>query len=351
MKPAFYAALLFTLSLVPAAGSQSAELTKRARLLADAEAGKNRAVEDIGFEYEHGSYEDHTKYIMQAYDLYARTVDKSNYAREKMCVALLAGDPLPKDEMAGLTLCAHTDFGSASSHEDSFVQAYKDEHGIGRAPDPAKAYKTYEYLADKFAPAATVVGDEAYGLGDLARARSLYAANAVFSLGSLVRLARMVEAGEGGPQDRQEAAWLYAVAAQEGSPAAAAWLKQQPDAVTALVHVNPVLDHHDLAIKRSFTWKGSAATDVYVAGTLPLYLPPKGRDEFDDIHMEITCYVNAAHRIDLCLTTGAIDMNIYSSALRDAYSGDIVVPDVDADGKATANTLYMRRICSGFHCG
>ncbi|MBW8882052.1 MAG: sel1 repeat family protein, partial [Asticcacaulis sp.] len=196
----------------------------------------------------------------------------------------------------------------------------------------------------------TVMGDHAYAQGDLVQARTWYTGNADFSLRSLVRLAQMVEAGEGGPRDVQEAAWLYSVAAQEGSPDAAEWLKGRAE-TAALPHIKPDLDGHDLAVKMNFVWKGQPGRDVYVAQTLELFIPPKGHDEFDIVHMEVTCYVTAGHRIDICLTTGPDIGGAYSRALRDAYSGDIVVPDSDRDGQATASTLYSRPICYGFHCG
>jgi hypothetical protein len=159
-------------------------------------------------------------------------------------------------------------------------------------------------------------------------------------------MARMAEQGQGGPEDKAEAYWLYANAARHGNAHAADWMTAHPDA-RPLPRLVIEEGRKAMAITETFADdKGRPQTrsvDVEaIRQGLQGYYPPRAAAARASGYSAIDCYVDAAHDIDACWLRREDPPGYdFGRAIEALYEGHLAVAPVDVAGQPTANAVFI----------
>ena len=293
-----------------------------------------------------------------AFDLYEKAADKGDHVGQaKMCVAYLLGEDRPKTVAKGMTYCNGLDDKDGVA---LWAGGYDYQNGISGPKDDTRATNLYlEAVKAGSGEAADALGREALDLGKPDIARQWFR-HGVFegSADAMDDLAKMVEAGQGGPQDKTEAGWLYVNAARLGNGPAHEWLTALASPIEPLPLL--VLERHGRVTAITETYKDKAGTlhtlsldKLQLGRSLENYYPPAAAmQDHVDGSATMGCYVGADHRVDVCLIRHEFPPGYgFGRVLEQIYDGQLTLSDRDVAGQPTDHSVFALTLAwelSGF---
>lgn len=340
--------------VAPAAGGVDAEVDARAKAAAEAQ---RKAVLDLKRRWAHAAdagdpeamirvaaLTEHDKDatpadISAALDLYEKAADKGqDYARERMCHAYLLGDHRPVDVAKGATYC------NALPNKNPlslFWVGYDYENGITGPKDEAGAIHFYIDAAKAGSgDAADALGRIALDKGQPENARP-WLTHGVYlgSAAAMDRLAGMLTAGQGGPVETAEAAWLYRAAARFGNAHAMEQVKTLPPAQT--MKIPNFWGAKGVEMKRTYqdgiVMRTSTLTAAKIATSLQTVFPAVLTKE-KEWWVTIECFIDNRHRIDVCFLSDDYPPGLHLGGnVENFFRESVTVAESDADGRPTAD--------------
>lgn len=319
---------------------------QRQKLGEEASKGRVQAMINLAALLEYGD-EQYRPDRAAAFDLYEKAADKGDHVGQaKMCVAYLLGEDRPKNVAKGMNYCNGLDDKDGVA---LWAGGYDYQNGISGPKDDAHATSLYlDAVMAGSGPAADALGREALDLGKSDIARQWFR-HGVYqgSADAMDDLAQMVEAGQGGPQDKAEAGWLYVNAARLGNAHARGWLASLPATIEPLPLL--VLQRKGKATAITETYKDKAGTThtlsldtLQLGRSLEGYYPPVAAllDHVDG-SATLGCYVGADHRVDACLIRREFPPGYnFGRVLEKIYDGQLTLPDQDIAGQSTAHSVF-----------
>jgi len=233
-----------------------------------------------------------------------------------------------------------------------FAQGYVARNGLGeKADEVAAAALLVKAVAAGSGAAADVLGRDALTAGKADEARDWFRKGVYRgSVDALDDMARMVEAGEGGPQDKAEAYWLYVNAARHGNVHAQAWVAALPATAEPLKRVvvkkGKVVTAMAVAYPDAKGAQKPMAVDVdTISRELQDYYPRAAYANRISGYAAIDCYVNAVNQVDACWLRREDPPGYeFGRVLQDMYEGQVTVAEKDAAGLPTANRVFLMAI-------
>ena len=330
---------------VQADARMTADLEKqREKLTQEVAAGRIKSLTPLAAKLEYGDSH-HAPDRAAAFDLYQKAADLgSGVGSSKMCIAYILGEGRPHDPARGLAYC---DKLTDDSPTALFAHGYAAHEGIGMTADPAAARALFvKSVTNGGGPAADWLGRDALAAGKPEEARDWFRKGAFRgSADALDDMARMVESGQGGPQDAAEAYWLYTNAARAGNAHAAEWSAAHPDArpldrlileqgKTATVVTETFTDAKGQPQTRS------VSVDAIRQGLQGYYPKPAALAHVSG-HSALDCYVDAGHAIDACWLRREDPPGYeFGWALESLYEGHLTLAPTDVVGQSTAQRVF-----------
>lgn len=272
-----------------------------------------------------------------ALDLYEKAAATGNQiGREKTCIAYLLGEGRPRDPVKGMAVCAELPHNNAVF---MFAGAYDYQNGLSGPKDEDTARNLYA-LATKAGSgeAADAMGQDllAQGKADMARQwfrRGVY----LGSPDAMDHLAQMVEAGQGGPADADEAGWLYEHAALRGNVHA----QGQPKSMR-LLSACMADNGAEMAITHTYSDKSGPHTETVTLDRLISLMTRSFATWVSEATIEgsatIICHIAADHTLDACILEREYPQRAgYGQTLEAIFNGHMSVADQDARGRPTAH--------------
>jgi glutathione S-transferase len=250
--------------------------------------------------------------------------------------AYLLGEGRPRDPVKGMAVCAELPHNNAVF---MFAGAYDYQNGLSGPKDEDTARNLYA-LATKAGSgeAADAMGQYllAEGKADMARQwfrRGVY----LGSPDAMDHLAQMVEAGQGGPADADEAGWLYEHAALRGNVHA----QGQPKSAH-LLSACMADNGTEMAITHTYSDKSGPHTETVTLDRLISLLTRSFSTWVNEATIEgsatITCHIAADHTLDACILEREFPQRAgYGQTLEAVFNGHISVADQDALSRPTAH--------------
>ncbi len=304
--------------------------------------GDNEALVNLASALEQG-YPPETPDIAAALQLYEKAADQNDrYGRERMCVAYLLGEGRPADMAKAMGYCNKL---PDTDPAGLFSAAFDYDHGISgpKDTDGAMAFYTQAIKAGS-GEAMDAIGEKALAASNPSGARKWFRqAAAAGSADGMVHLAALLETGQGGDIDPDEAYWLYANADRRGNATATAWLAAQPAPHSPLDRVD-ITDGKTSLISQTISDAQGTRTvpfDIYALGqAMANYYPPNAVAANMEASVEMHCYIDGGNKIDLCLLEREYPVGYGFGALVLAlYNGNLSVPAVNAKGEPTARKV------------
>ena len=321
---------------------------ERQDLAGQVAAGKVAAMVALAGKYEFGD-EHNAPDAVAALGLYEKAADAGNgVGLGRLCVAYILGEGRAQDTAKGLSYCNQlTDDSPAAL----FAKGYTTRDGKGGPADAAAAALFVRAVNGGSGAAADQLGRDALAAGKPEAARDWFR-KGVFrgSVDALDDMARLVEAGQGGPQDKAEAYWLYVNAARHGNAHAQTWVAALPATAEPLKRI--VLKKGKIVMPMSVLrtdGKGAQkAVSVDPNGIfrdLQGYYPRSAFEHHISGYSAIDCYVNSANRVDACWLRREDPPGYeFGHVLENIYEGVVTVAEKDAAGLPTANRVFLMAI-------
>ena len=316
--------------------------------LADSAAkGDGDAMANLASVLEYGDPR-HTQDRGAAFDLYEKAAAKDDrVGREKMCVAYLLGEDRPKDVAKGMT--AYCNKLGTRSAVALWAIGYDYQYGLSGPKDEDTAMNLYAQAVQAGSgEAADALGQKALDTGKLEIARRWFRQGVYRgSTDAMDDLARLADAGQGGPQDKAEAYWLYVNAARRGNANARGWLAALPAPIEPLPRMALVKGGKATEITQTYKDKSGAdktlaLNSVGLAQRLQDYYPSRAYEDHVEGWATTHCYIGADHKVDVCLIERESPMGYdFGRVLEGLYDGQLTVPDQDVAGQSTAHTVFV----------
>ncbi|ESQ75216.1 tetratricopeptide repeat protein [Asticcacaulis sp. AC402] len=275
--------------------------------------------------------------MAQAYDLYERAAEgNETYGWERMCLAYILGQGRQVDLNKGFTYCGKL---ALDNPTRLFSDGFDYARGLRGPKDEDGAAALYVQAAEKGSgDAIDALGQMALQKGKPDAARKWFRQAAMHgSINGLFHYAGMLEGGEGGPADLVEARWLYVNAARGGHADAQDWLKRHGE--------TPPLPRVAFILKDiTETLAGASGTttkplDVNLKVLTDMY-PTAAVNDRVEAYIEIHCYINSAHRIDVCIVPSEQPPGYgFGATISAFFNGDLSVPLTDKFGSPTAKSV------------
>ncbi|ESQ78992.1 tetratricopeptide repeat protein [Asticcacaulis sp. YBE204] len=280
--------------------------------------------------------------------LYEKAADKGQkVARQKMCSAYLRGDTVKADVAKAATYCNTL---GIKDPVGLFWLGYDLQNGVTGPKDVTQAMQVYaEAVKLGSGEAAVALGQEALNRGKPGSARGWFRRGVYLgSMQAMENLARMADAGEGGPVDKVEANWLYAHAARLGSAVAAEKVKALGNQNVPLIRMAGE-GKTQMNFTRVYGDTDKSQTEILNFSMLHDLLfrnfSPKMLVGQPEARSHIECYVASDHRIDVCVIREDFPVGQgFARILDTLFSGHMTLPDKDARGEPTANRLFALRL-------
>lgn len=283
-----------------------------------------------------------------ALDYYEQAADKGDpYGRQKMCVAYLLGEGRPVNAAKGSGYCAKL---NDTDPVKVFGGAFDYDHGLSGPKDEAAALSLYQDAAKgSNGDAMDIIGAKV--LRDhpekAAVARSWYRHAAMEgSADGMDHLAAMVEAGQGGPADADEAYWLYVNAARRGNVHAKAWLAQHPS-LTPLrrVQVFKALGEPQSLISVPVTDASGTRMVPLVWEDIKkrndLLYPKSAAEDEQEGYANVHCYIRGDQHVDICLVQQEAPLGYgFGAGIQALFNTDVVIATKDIKDQPTAHAVF-----------
>ncbi|MDC7683193.1 tetratricopeptide repeat protein [Asticcacaulis sp. BYS171W] len=316
--------------------------------LARADRASGTFLFDLGTRLNQG-YVDGRPELVPAYNLYEAAADKGEVrALSVMCTAYLLGINRPVNAARAMTYCNKLDVKHPTL---IFSVAYDYDLGLSGPKDEAMAMQEYLSAAQPGyglpgnAEAMNMIGQKLLKQPDkTSQARQWFRKAARGgSLEGMVNLAKMAEAGQGGLQDSEQAAWLYTNAARFGHKGAIAWLAAQ---------TTPPMPRPRVSLRTAKGWlitqttednKGRHTKPFALQNNNKVLVALTGKDEFTKSAM-FQCYINAEHVVDVCLTLREYPVGYNLAAIVHEMLGPVLIADPkDSRDQSTAKSVFLFR--------
>ncbi|MBW8880963.1 MAG: sel1 repeat family protein [Asticcacaulis sp.] len=283
--------------------------------------------------------------LKQAYDLYEQAADAGeDRAQAMMCIAYLLGENRPYDLAKSMRYCNKLPDGHAVK---TFAGAYDFDHALTGPADSDVALTNYIEAAKGGVPEAfDAIGSLMLKRPDkIAIARQWFRKAAMLgSADGMDHLAGMMTAGQGGPADDKEAAWLYVNAARRGNVHAQQWLAAQPQPPAPLPRVVLLMGKNTMITETVNDDKGGYThpfdpTKVTANGDL---FPMLALNNAISGSATIQCYIAADHHFDLCMIQHEYPIGYnFGPVLLAIYNRSLTAATEDNAGRSTANSVFL----------
>lgn len=294
---------------------------------------------DLGTIYAQGSGGEAVD-LKRAYDLFEQAAAKGDRgAQSILCVSYLIGENRPADFKTAMTHCAKL---RESDPARMFANAYDYELGLSGPKDEAAA------LGFHFEAAKVGNGESMNRLGVMLRdvpgkaevVRAWFRQGAMQgSASAMYHLAQMAEAGQGGPEDKAMAGWLYTNAARRGHVAAKTWLDAQP--TPPILPRSQLTDAKRTLLTETITKGETRKTRPFSFSKASNMYPTAAVMTDTEGSATIHCYISATHRIDICLPVSEFPVGFNFSGIQQAVlRGELSAAAVDVCDRPTAQTVY-----------
>ncbi len=314
-----------------------------AKLRKAADGGDNEARVNLGSVLEQ-AYPVGTPDLAGALALYEKAADEYNrYGRERMCVAYLLGEGRPVNLAKAMSYCSKL---PDTDPVGLFSAGYEYDHGIGGPKDVDTAIAFYsQAIKAGSGEAMDAIGEKAMDASNPSGARRWFRQAVVAgSADGMAHLAALLESGQGGAVDADEAGWLYVNAARRGNADAARWVAAHPD-WRPLQRVQ-VADGKTSLISQTITDDKGTRTIPFdiaaLAKAMADYYPPNAAAMRLDASVSIHCYIDGGNRIDVCLPENEYPVGYgFGPLVLALYNGDLSVPATNTSGETTANKVAV----------
>ncbi|CAL4869312.1 hypothetical protein MMA231_03604 (plasmid) [Asticcacaulis sp. MM231] len=279
-----------------------------------------------------------------ALDLYQKAADKGDrIGRQKTCLANLLGEGRPQSAVVAMPYC------NALGLKDRvglFAVAYDYQNGLSGPKDEDMAMTVYvQAFQAGSGDAANALGMKALSLGKLEAARKWFKLGAYLGSASAIdHLAVMVEAGQGGAKDDQEAQWLYISAAERGSAHAIERMKAWPEAKDPPSICAFSKTAHPTEI--THTWSDTKGTHSEAINLRMFHkllsenFPADARGGLVEGTTRVNCYIGSDHVLDVCVVRHEFPIGYgIGASVQAFFSGQVTIAKVDAAGVDTANKI------------
>jgi len=331
------------------AAKAQAEADAQRQALAKAAAGRiSRNLVDYAAVLEQGD-PTHAPDRAAALDYYEKAAELGHVVgRQRIAIAYILGEGRPLDLKKGF------DYADKLGPDDPvglFSAGLDYEQGITGPKDPAMAVGAYVAAARVGSgEAADALGHIALAQGKPDVARGWYRQGVYLgSADAMDHLAGMMEAGQGAAADKAEAYWLYVNAARRGNVHAQAWVDALPPSTKPLARTALRGKNKEISITRTYGQPGHTKTESLnpsgLAAALTGAFPAMAGDREVNGQATIHCYIDADHQIDACLIEDEFPLGYgFGRVLGQVYDGHYTVSEQDAEGRPTANTVFVLRL-------
>ncbi len=316
----------------------TAEIQKIER---NAREGDLAAIFDLASLYEQGAVGDGKVNFDDAFKLYEKAAGRADLrSRERLCLAYLTGEGRPADIAKAMGYCNKLPDDDAVA---LFSAGYDYDHGISGPKDEKTAVAFYAQAVKKGSgDAMGAVGAKALAAGNPAGARKWFRQGVVNGSGdAMAHLAALLDSGQGGAADPDEARWLYANAGRRGNSVANAWLDSHGDD-KALPHVNLTTANTSLISEVTKNADGTTIDkpfNVWALGKdLTKYFPARAMADQVTGTVIVQCYIDGNHQLDVCLSKFEYPVGYdYGPIILALFNGQLKAADTDTQGAPTAH--------------